>query len=68
MRRPTVFLSYSHQDEVWKKRVSQQLRVLGELEVWDDRRIAVGTEWYPEIEEAIERAQVALLLISDARS
>jgi len=64
--RPTVFLSYSHQDETWKERVSRQLRVVGELEVWDDRRIAVGTDWYPEIEGAIERAQVAVLLISDA--
>jgi hypothetical protein len=37
-----VFLSYSHQDEIWKDRVSKHLRVLGELEVWDDRQIAVG--------------------------
>ena len=41
--RPTVFLSYSHRDEPWKDRVATALKALelqGELEVWDDRRIA----------------------------
>jgi len=65
--RPTVFVSYSHQDEAWKDRLVKQLRVLeleGDLDVWDDRRIAAGDDWLPEIEEAMARAQVAVLLIS----
>jgi hypothetical protein len=67
--RPTVFVSYSHQDEAWKDRLVKQLRVLeleGDLEVWDDRRIAAGDEWLPEIEAAIARARAAVLLISAA--
>jgi len=61
-----VFLSYSHQNETWKDRVVKQLGVLaGEgLEVWDDRRIAAGADWEPEIERAIANCDVALLLIS----
>jgi tetratricopeptide (TPR) repeat protein len=65
--RPTVFVSYSHQDEAWKDRLVKQLRVLeleGELEVWDDRRIDAGDDWLPEIEAAMARARVAVLLIS----
>jgi hypothetical protein len=65
--RRTVFISYSHQDEDWKDRVVGHLRVLGiddELEIWHDRRIAKGDDWFPEIQEAMERAAVAVLLIS----
>ncbi|MCK6437318.1 TIR domain-containing protein [Rivihabitans pingtungensis] len=61
-----IFISYSHQDEAWKNRVVKQLRVLSRagLDVWDDRRIAAGDDWHPEIQQAIERCDVAVLLIS----
>ncbi|HSS77355.1 MAG TPA: TIR domain-containing protein, partial [Thermoanaerobaculia bacterium] len=65
--RPTVFISYSQQDEVWKDRVVSHLKVLeieGELTVWDDNRIAAGDDWLPEISGAMNRAAVAVLLIS----
>ncbi|HSS77354.1 MAG TPA: AAA family ATPase [Thermoanaerobaculia bacterium] len=65
--RPTVFISYSHQDEAWKDRVVSHLKVLeieGELTVWDDDRIAAGDDWLPEISGAMNRAAVAVLLIS----
>ena len=64
---PKVFISYSHKDEAWKERLQTQLAVLeseGLLSVWEDRQIAVGDDWYPEIERAIESAHVAILLIS----
>ncbi|MEM9629062.1 MAG: TIR domain-containing protein [Pseudomonadota bacterium] len=64
---PSVFISYSHKDEVWKDRLQTQLDVLGMegvLNVWEDRRIAAGDDWRDEIEQAIERADVAVLLIS----
>jgi len=65
--RPAVFVSYSHQDEGWKDRLVQHLRVLeleDVLEVWDDRRIVAGDVWQAEIEAALARAGLALLLIS----
>ncbi len=67
MSLPTVFISYSHKDEAWKDRLVAHLGVLqaeGALEVWDDRRIEAGEDWKPQIEGAIERAAVAILLIS----
>ncbi len=67
MASPTVFISYSHKDEAWKDRLVTQLKVLqmeGIFEVWDDRRIEAGLDWFPEIEQAIQRAAVAILLIS----
>ena len=65
--RPTVFISYSQQDEAWKDRVVGHLKVLeveGELTVWDDKRIAAGEDWLPEISGAMNRAAAAVLLIS----
>ena len=61
-----IFISYSHQDEAWKNRVVKQLGVLAHtgLDSWDDRRIAAGDDWRPEIQQAIERCDVAVLLIS----
>jgi TIR domain-containing protein len=67
MPRPQVFLSYSHLDEVWKKRLAGHLAVLaheGLLEVWSDQRIAAGGQWREEIRTAMEGARVAVLLIS----
>jgi hypothetical protein len=67
--RPTVFVSYSRQDKRWKNRLVQQLKVLepeGVLEVWDDQQISLGGDWQSEIEQAMERAAVAVLLISAA--
>ena len=67
MPAPSVFISYSHKDEEWKDRLVTQLGVLqmeGILDVWDDRSIDTGAEWYPRIVEAINKANVAILLIS----
>lgn len=65
MTKPTVFLSYSHQDEVWKDRVSSHLRASG-FEVWDDRQIELGANWSPVLFDALDRAEAAILLISTA--
>ncbi|GAB4422643.1 MAG: hypothetical protein Kow0031_00620 [Anaerolineae bacterium] len=65
--RPTIFISYSHKDEAWKERLMTHLQVLALEErfaVWDDRQIAAGDDWYPAIEQAIEQASLAVLLVS----
>jgi tetratricopeptide (TPR) repeat protein len=64
---PTVFISYSHKDEVWKDRLVTQLRVLeneARLVEWDDRKIEAGADWYSEIVSAIDKASVAVILVS----
>jgi tetratricopeptide (TPR) repeat protein len=68
MSKPTIFISYSHKDEVWKDRLTSQLGVLqthGLLNSWDDRRIGAGEDWYEEIRNAIDSASIAVLLVSD---
>jgi hypothetical protein len=64
---PSFFISYSHADETWNKLLQKQLDFLGMegiLDVWEDRRIAVGDDWRAEIERAIQDPDVAVLLIS----
>ena len=64
---PTVFISYSHQDEAWKDRLVSHLSVLQNenlLELWEDRQIEAGEAWHNEIKNAIESSNIAILLIS----
>src|SRR3954471_6283819 len=64
---PTVFISYSHQDEVWKDRLLEHLGVLEEeglLKTWNDRNIGAGDEWFEEIRTAMNAARVAVFLVS----
>ncbi len=67
MSKPSVFVSYSHRDREWKDRLVHHLEVLereGQLEVWEDNRIPASADWRVEIEGAIGRARVAVLLMS----
>ena len=64
---PSVFVSYSHKDEIWKDRLKPHLKLLeqvGRLTIWDDRDIDAGATWYDEIKAAMEEAEVAVCLIS----
>ena len=63
----TVFVSYSHTDESWLKRVQVHLKPLnreGCLELWDDTRIKTGERWREAMRAALARADIAVLLIS----
>lgn len=67
LKKNEVFISYSHKDEDWKDRLVTHLHVLqmqDMIDVWDDRRIELGDDWKPEIEEAINRASIVILMIS----
>ena len=62
-----IFISYSHKDKNWEKRLKEQLDVLaleGHFSVWDDRQIKPGDDWFPEIERELDQADVAVMLVS----
>jgi V8-like Glu-specific endopeptidase len=67
--RDSVFISYAHADqehEKWKDRLVLQLRAIpeiGDALIWDDSRIEAGSDWLHEIEYALQRARVAILLV-----
>lgn len=65
--RNAVFISYSHADAMWLKRLRVHLKPLERdhhISVWDDTRINPGSNWRDEIRAAISHAKVAVLLVS----
>ena len=67
LQRHELFISYSHKDRVFLERFWTHLSPLETqygLQRWDDSRIQPGDIWLDEIERALDRAQVALLLVS----
>jgi predicted ATPase len=60
----SIFISYSHADSAFVDQLETDLRKLG-FETWVDRqRLAGGQRWRREIQEAVEQAQVLLIVLS----
>jgi hypothetical protein len=67
MTRPTVFISYSHKDELEKDKLVSHLGVLqsaGLISLWSDQEIGAGADWEQTLNQAMSQAKVAILLIS----
>ena len=63
-----IFISYSHSDAQWLERLKKHLKVLSRysdnIDYWEDTQLKGGDKWRQEIENAIKRANVAILLVS----
>ena len=67
MATPQIFISYSHQDALWKDRLLSHLRVLerqGTVSIWNTGALEVGTDWAKDIENAVHKSDIAVMLIS----
>jgi hypothetical protein len=67
MARTQLFISYAREDNRMRLRVVGHLKVLaraGLIDIWDDGRLEGGDNWRAEINDAMGRARIALLLIS----
>lgn len=62
-----VFVSYAHADEDLRSRLAKHLKPLereGTIKQWYDRQISPGEEFTAEIDDALNRAGLILLLVS----
>ena len=67
MQRSQVFISYSHADAEYLGRLKVHMRPFerqGHVDLWADSRITPGDRWKQEIASAMERASIAVLLVS----
>jgi hypothetical protein len=64
-----VFISYAHQDDqTWLNTLLDHLSWIRDrgVEMWTDRDIAPGALWHESIQAELDRARVAILLVSPA--
>ena len=62
-----IFISYNHKDDALRAELDKHLALLrreGAIELWSDHRILPGSEFDKDIAEALEAAQIILLLVS----
>jgi len=67
--RDQVFVSYSHEDAAWWERLRKVLAPMVRANpkaIWWDGFIAAGQTWREEIQQGLDAARVALLLVSPA--
>src|SRR5579863_5810609 len=61
---PSVFISYSREDSAFVDRLEADLRARGFLTWVDRRRLEGGQDWQAEIDRAIDRHTVMVLVLS----
>ena len=61
-----IFVSYSHHDSAWRARLFDDYiaTTLGDCRVWTDAQLRAGDRWQDEITLRLQRASVAVLLVS----
>lgn len=65
--RNSVFISYCHRDRELMEELRTHLAPLakrGRLEFWVDSKIDAGDSWLDEIDNALDRAGIAVMLVS----
>lgn len=63
-----VFVSYAHEDKAFLDKevvpFLEQLELGEQIKLWDDRMIGVGEDWYAQIADQLDKASVAILLVT----
>ena len=67
-KKHSIFISYSHEDEEWLKKVLRVLKPLqryyDNVDTWSDKKIMASDDWKEKIDNALGDATIAILLVS----
>ena len=67
-KKHSIFISYSHEDKEWLDKVLKNLKPLkryyDNVETWSDKQIIASDIWKEEIDKALNKATIAILLVS----
>ncbi len=66
-KKDQVFISYSRKDHEWVSRILTFLTPLikrNVIEAWNDTKILPGMLWQEQVEAAIDRSKIAVILVS----
>ncbi len=68
MSKKLVFVSYAHEDKAFLDKevvpFLEQLELGEQIKLWDDRMIGVGEDWYAQIADQLDKASIAILLVT----
>lgn len=67
-KKHSIFVSYSHEDKKWLDKVLKNLKPLkryyDNVDSWSDKQIKASDVWKEEIDKALRKATIAILLVS----
>jgi hypothetical protein len=61
---PKVFISYAHKDKNYFDVFIENLTAQSNWNIWTDKNVEIGSDWYERIEQAIKNSDMAVLLVS----
>lgn len=64
MESPDVFISYAHDDRSYFEIFEKNLRSQSGWNIWTDRNIQIGANWFNQIQQSMTVCNIAVLLIS----
>ncbi len=67
MSKPLIFICSAHADQAWKDRLVASLKpfaMRGHFDLWQAGDLHPGDQWAEEIDHAIDRASLTILLVS----
>jgi hypothetical protein len=64
MQKFKVFISYAHKDKSYFDIFLANLRSQCDWDIWTDRNIEIGSNWFESIQQSMQQSDAAILLIS----
>jgi predicted nucleotide-binding protein len=64
MEKARIFISYAHNDKTYFDIFLSNLKSQCDWDIWTDRNIEIGKDWFESIRQSMVQTDVAILLIS----